>query len=132
MAALVFFDAVGLLAASTETMTIENPIAVGYYIRIDTSPIQLKQDLTSDAPLTTYAGCTTLNVLSTFPARLSVKIRATSQAGGNWTAYVRPASLPKGQSRTRVCVKGEGIDQTVFQAGSKVKVAEVTVIVMPN
>ncbi|MDH7600354.1 MAG: hypothetical protein QHH07_12090 [Sedimentisphaerales bacterium] len=118
--------------ASTETVTIENLIATGYYIRLSVDPIRVKQDLTSQSPYTTYYGCTTVDVISSFAARFAVKVRPTSPAGGTWTATVRPAGLPKGRSKTRICVRGQAVDQSVLVAGSKVKVAEVTVIVMPN
>lgn len=118
--------------SAAETVNVDKQIAIGYFIHISADPIVLKQDLSSESPFSTFTGCTTVQVISSFAARLSVRVRPTSVAGGHWTASIRPATLPQGQSKTKVCVTGQGLDVTVMEARSRVKVAEVTIIVMPN
>jgi hypothetical protein len=63
---------------------------------------------------------------------LSVRAEATSTAAGKWTATVRPSLLAKGTTQVKICVTGKGVNAGNLAAGSKVKVAQVVVTVIPH
>lgn len=125
-------------AASTpvtpaERARIETFLEVGYYFQVvDPAPIKMDRDPGLQDPLRGYRGCGVVTVVSGFPAQLSVRATGTSAAAGKWNATIRPAMVDRGTAMVRICVGATGLSLENLQAGSKLKVAEVVVTVIPR
>jgi hypothetical protein len=106
---------------------------VGYYIEIlKSESITVKTDTASTDPLHTVTGCGPVTIATGFQCQLTARAQATSAAGGTWTATVRPSLLAKGTTLAKICVTGKGVNAANLAAGSKIKVAQVVVTVIPH
>jgi hypothetical protein len=102
--------------------------AVVFYPR----PIKVTQDTTSGDPYHNYTGVNRTTITTTSPLQLSVSAKATSDAGGSWSAIVDPASL-SGTAEILLGTKGAEVNIDKLVGGAKdVSAALVTVQVMPN
>ena len=121
-------------STSKERMVINSFVDVGYCIQVvPPDAIKVKPDRGAADPVHTYTGCGAVTLISTFPAQLYVTVAGTSQAGGKWEATIRPSMMPKGTIQVQVCVTGKGLVLGgKLRAGTRVKVAEVTLTVAPR
>jgi hypothetical protein len=102
--------------------------AVVFYPR----PIKVTQDTTSGDPYHNYAGVNRTTITTTSPLRLSLSAKATSDAGGSWSAIVDPASL-SGTAEILLGTKGSGVNIDKLVGGAHdVSVALVTLQAMPD
>jgi len=115
-----------------ETLTLDAIMDLGYYIQLQPSdPIKVSQDPRAQDPYPTYAGCSTMKVFSNFKAKLFVRAKATSTVGGTWEATIQPPFAKLGESKIKICVVGSNVQIQAHPAAKDVKVAEVTVVVLP-
>ncbi len=117
----------------SQGVVLSSHLEVGYYIQIlKSESITVKMDNASLDPTHTVTGCGPVTIATNFESRLSVRAEATSTAAGKWTATVRPSLLGKGTTQVKICVTGKGVNAGNLAAGSKVKVAQVVVTVIPH
>lgn len=116
-----------------ERVAIDTLLDLGYVIRVlAPDPIKIKQDPRSADPFHSYTGCSTVTLISSFPAQFSVRATGTSVAAGKWDATIRPSIMARGTMEARVCVTAKELVLDKLRAGTTVKVAEVIVTVMPR
>jgi len=134
---IVFLSALTVLQARSvavpaEVFKRDALLDAGYCIQIvQDGPIKLSQDPRSQDPYHTYSGCSTLTVLSNFPARLTLDVESTGAVGGKWQAKIQPPLVKRGKSRVEVCVQGSNVLIELHPAGQQIKVAEISVVVLP-
>ena len=119
-----------------EITTIDVILDVGFFIHIkDQDPIKVHQDTTASNPYQTYKGCKTTDVISNFDAKLFGSVKATSAAGGSWSAKFDGSDethVHPGTTSVEICVSGSKVKIDKLQGGSKdVKVAELSIMVLP-
>jgi hypothetical protein len=118
---------------SNGVVLVSNLTEVGYYIQLlKSESITVKTDNASLDPTHTVTGCGPVTLLTTFECQLTARAQSASTAGGTWTATVRPSLLAKGTTQVKICVTGKGVNAGNLAAGSKIKVAQVVVTVIPH
>jgi hypothetical protein len=114
-------------------LVLNHLMEVGYYIEIlKSESITVKPDNASLDPTHTVTGCGPVTLVTNFECQLSVRAAAASAAGGKWAATVRPSLLAKGTTQVKICVTGKDVSIGNLAAGSKMKVAQVVVTVIPH
>jgi len=138
----VHFDA--LISATTfdsKTITsIDVILDPGCFIDLkDVNGIEVNQTtIDGSDPFMTYYGCGHVNISTSFAAFITGIARATSPAGGTWSAtfnnqtYLR---LPVGSTSVAICVLGTQVETHMLvtsHAQQDVPVAEITIQVAPQ
>ncbi len=120
--------------------TVDVCLDVGYFIKVnDTNDVKVSQsDMHGGDPFTTYYGCGEMHIFTTFPILLQTAVKATSPAGGNWSATLNSQSqlsLTPGRNSVAICVLGTHVQTHQLitdQAQENVSVAEITIQVIPR
>lgn len=108
-------------------------IDVGYYFQIeDQEAIIVGPDNSTGDPLHTYAGYKQSDVVTNFPAILSVSISPVGTDVGQWNASVAPENVPMGTTSVKIFVQGENVGQHVLSPDAPTRVAVVTLSVVPQ
>jgi hypothetical protein len=114
---------------------------VGYWIQIDkTGDIKVQQDALLGNAFYSYSGCKSgITVKANFAAVLKATASAKSAAGGSWSGTINDASTYTydsgmvGTTQTiKVCVSGTNVDISKLSQSDNVKVAEVSICVIPE
>ena len=120
-----------------EITTIDVTLDVGFFIHIkDQKPIKVHQDTSAGtSAFETYKGCKTTDVITNFDALIYGEVKATSPAGGNWSATFDgedETQVSSPSENIEICVMGAEVKIEKLQGGTKdVKVADLTILVLP-
>ncbi len=107
-------------------------LEIGYYVNVeDQSPMILERVANSADPFRTYYGCRTTAITCNFTLNLSVHVKATSAAEGNWSVSYSHQALAPGTTNVEFCVRGESVHIERLTGGGRVKVAELHIGVIP-
>ncbi len=117
--------------------TMDVVMDVGYWINIDCKgDIEVQQDSLLGDPFYSYSGCSdAIVVKSNFLATLKATAEAASAAGGKWSATIDGADtkdIAIGQTTVTVCVAGTKVKIDKLTQADNVKVATVTIMVLPT
>jgi|GEM_PF-5847070 len=117
---------------STNATLIDSFLDVGFGVGLVASePIKIAPDRDAPDPRHTYTGCGNLTLISSRSLQLSASATGTSDAGGKWDATIRPSVVAKGTTQLGICVTGKELVVELLVAGTTVKVAKVTITVVP-
>jgi len=90
------------------------------------------QDVSSSDPTHSYSGASWIEFHTNFPASLQTSAQATGPAGGNWRSAVTPKTIFK-KTKATVSLKGNDVRlEKLFGPDETVKVAEITLTVIPH
>ena len=121
-----------LTSSSTNVTLIDSLLDVGCGVGVVApDPIKITRDLDSPDPRHTYTGCGQLTVISSYQLQLSASATGTSDAGGKWETTIRPSAVARGTTQIGICVTGKELAVGLVAAGTTVKVAKITITVMP-
>lgn len=101
---------------------------------LDGRCLALEPDPGAPSGSNTFIGSALLRVELNFRVRFSATARATSAAGGTWTAWVDPDTIGPGDVTTTLWVRGENLDLAALPAGSQevqVAAVELSVVLVP-
>ena len=124
--------------------TFDVVLDVGYWIQIELEgDIEVSQDATLGDPYYSYSGCLEgVEVKTNFPATIKSSASATSSADGDWNAKMRlngsgiaPSStldIPVTGATIDICVTGTNVKIGELPQADNVKVAQVTISVIPT
>lgn len=107
-------------------------LEIGYYVNVeDQTPMILERVASSADPFRTYYGCRNTGITCNFALNLSVYVKATSVAEGNWSVTNSHQMLSPGTTNVEFCVRGENVHIERLTGGGRVKVAELHIGVIP-
>ncbi len=119
--------------------TMDVVLDVGYWINIDCAgDIKVTQDSLLGDPFYSYSGCSdAIVVQANFDATLKASAASASAAGGSWSATFGASGpdtidIPAGETTVSVCVAGTGVEIGELAQADNVKVATVTISVLPQ
>ncbi len=90
------------------------------------TPIDLEPDAGNS-----YSACVDLELTLNFKGELSVKVEATSPAGGQWSGTLDPSIVGPGDVTTTLCITGTNLDISALCGGTTASVAKVRLFVVP-
>jgi hypothetical protein len=80
----------------------------------------------------TFSGCANVTVTTNFRARLSLNITPLAGINGTWQGTITPNVVSAGQNNVVVCITAEGVNLAGIPAGQNVKVADVSILGVPE
>jgi len=107
-------------------------LEIGYYVNIDNqSPLILERVANAADPFRTYYGCRDTAITCNFTLSLNAYVKGTSVAEGDWSVSYSHQALSPGTTNVEFCVRGENIHIERLTGGSRIKVAELHIGVIP-
>ncbi len=109
------------------------PPAVGLLVCMEGGQcITLDPDPGSSGTSSSYLASVSVDIELNFPAKLSVVVTATSAAGGKWTGWVTPDTIPAGKTTVTLMIRGENLNLAALPTDVKsVQVASVEFFAQP-